>query len=241
MCSFCTNRRATSPALFGLELSSSYAPYRPRNHRIVVMKPQSNIPMLQANGEPVPVGALSRAVLWSSGRNWPNLVVEEHRIFGADLDNVKFVAHVVTVNIGRSVTHDVAKCQRSRQVFKTGMSSLFPSHHPFFTRRRREESGFMDALFVALDPAFVIQTAADLEVDPDRVELLEQRGVNDPALLHIVMALREGLQDKRANDAMYGEFDEYVGQEAFKVQTGECVLDFSLPPLFAPMWLAVEA
>jgi AraC family transcriptional regulator len=169
------------------------------------MKRQSNIPMLQANGEPLPAGALSRVVLWSSGRNWPNLVVEEHHISGADLDNVKYVPHVVSVNIGRSVTHQVDKHQRSRQVFRTGMSSLFPSHHSFFTRGRREESGFTHALFVALDPVFVSQTAADLEVHPDRVELLEQRGVSDRGLLHIVMALREGLQDRRANDAIYGE------------------------------------
>ena len=58
---------------------------------------------------------------------------------------------------------------------------------------------------MALDPVFVSQTAADLEVHPDRVELLEQRGVSDRGLLHIVMALREGLQDRRANDAIYGE------------------------------------
>jgi AraC family transcriptional regulator len=170
-----------------------------------MMKPQSNILMLQANGKTLPAGALSRVVLWSSGRNWPNLVVEEHHISGADLDNVKYVPHVVGVNIGRSVTHEVDKRQRLRQVFRTGMSSLFPSHHPFFTRRRKEENGFTDALFVALDPDFVSQTAADLEVHPDSVELLEQRGVSDPALLHIVMALREGLRDRRAGDAMYGE------------------------------------
>jgi AraC family transcriptional regulator len=170
-----------------------------------MVTPQSNIPILQANGGPLPAGALSRVVLWSSGRNWPNLVVEEHHIFGADLDNVKYVPHVIGVNIGRSVTHEVNKRRRSRQVFKTGMSSLFPSHHPFFTCRTKEQNCGLDVLFVALDPVFVSQTAADLKVHPDRVELLEQRGVNDLALLHIVMALREGLRDRRADHAMYGE------------------------------------
>ena len=55
------------------------------------------------------------------------------------------------------------------------------------------------------EPALVNEVAADLGVHPDSVELLGQHGVIDPALLHIAMALRDGLRVGRAGDAMYGE------------------------------------
>jgi AraC family transcriptional regulator len=56
-----------------------------------------------------------------------------------------------------------------------------------------------------MEPALVSEVAADLGVRPDSVELVGQHGVNDPTLLHIAMALRDGLRAGRADDAMYGE------------------------------------
>jgi hypothetical protein len=60
-------------------------------------------------------------------------------------------------------------------------------------------------LYVALDPVFVSQTAEALEVYPDRVELVEHQRPTDPALWHIALALRAGIQAGGADDRMYRE------------------------------------
>lgn len=182
------------------------------------MEPGSNIPILRAtNGEVLPANPLSKVVLSSARASWHNLVVEEHRVpsykldrssmspWNFGLDGVMYVQHVVVVNVGRPLTCHIKRDGRCRRVYHTGTISLFPSHHTFFSRMKKDEDGFANAVFVALDPVFVNQTAASLEVDPDRVELAEQRGSTDPTLRHISMALRDGLKAGCARDPMYGE------------------------------------
>jgi AraC family transcriptional regulator len=44
-----------------------------------------------------------------------------------------------------------------------------------------------------------------LELNADRIELIEQRRVTDPTLRHIALALRAGVQSGAAADRMYGE------------------------------------
>src|SRR4029077_17905765 len=58
---------------------------------------------------------------------------------------------------------------------------------------------------LALDPAFMSRVAEGLELDSDRIELIEQRRSTDPTVHHIAMALRAGVQSRAAFDRMYGE------------------------------------
>jgi AraC family transcriptional regulator len=51
----------------------------------------------------------------------------------------------------------------------------------------------------------VRRVAEGLELDSDRIELVEQRRNTDPTLRHIAMALRAGIQSGAALDRMYGE------------------------------------
>jgi AraC family transcriptional regulator len=83
--------------------------------------------------------------------------------------------------------------------------SFFPSHQPFSGRLKAERGGLANLLVLALNPVFVSGVAEELEVDADRIELAEQRGIIDPALRHIAMALRAGVQSGDALDQMYGE------------------------------------
>jgi AraC family transcriptional regulator len=63
---------------------------------------------------------------------------------------------------------------------------------------------FGSVLFLALDPAFMSRVAEGLELDADRIELVERRGT-DPTLHHVALALRAGVQSGDAFDRMYGE------------------------------------
>jgi AraC family transcriptional regulator len=121
-------------------------------------------------------------------------------------EDVKYMQHVITINIGRSVTAQYRKDGRLHDVTKPkGAISLFPSQRPFFRRVGSGEAGASDFLYLALDPVFVSRTATDLEFYPNRVELIEKLGETDAALQHIALALRSALQTGGSGEKMYGE------------------------------------
>jgi hypothetical protein len=87
-----------------------------------------------------------------------------------------------------------------------GTICFSPSHETLFRYcRAPEENGSAELVCVALDPLFVSQTAEALEIYPDRIELVEQQRPADPAIWHIALALRAGVQALPASDAIYGE------------------------------------
>jgi hypothetical protein len=90
-----------------------------------------------------------------------------------------------------------------RRFFKArGAISFFPSHQPFSGRLKVERGVFANVLFLALDPVFVSRIAEGLELDSDRIELVEQRRSTDPTLRHIALALQAGVQSGDAVDRM---------------------------------------
>lgn len=135
-------------------------------------------------------------------------MVEEHRFGSHELDDLMYIQHVVAVNVGTPIACEFKKYGRLQRVSKAkGSIYLSPSHQSFHVCRQptMEENGSADVVYVALDPVFVSQTAEALEVYPDRVELVEQQRSTDPALVHIALALRAGVQAWRAGDTMFGE------------------------------------
>ena len=187
----------------------------------------SQITLVRATDEvPLPPNPLEGIVLSSTSTSWQSLVVEEHHWSSGSCEvneDVKYMQHVITVNIGRSVTAQYRKDGRFRHVTKPkGAISLFPSQRPFFRRVGSGENGASDFLYLALDPVFISRAATDLEFYSDRIELIEQLGQVDPALQHIALALRAALQAGRSGERMYGEslalalavhlLREYAGQ-----------------------------
>jgi hypothetical protein len=165
-----------------------------------VMNTSSNMPILRATGEEVLPGDHPSRILLSSARTkWNTVLVEEHCVPSLEWDGGKFLQHVIAVNVGRPVTSEVKKGSRFRRIFhKTGSISVFPSHRPFFSRIKKDKNGPTGALLIALDPVFLSKTAAEMEVYLDRVELVEQRGINDPVLRNLALALRGGSQFARS-------------------------------------------
>jgi AraC family transcriptional regulator len=170
------------------------------------MKYPHSIPLWRTNEELLPPNALSRVVLSSVGTNWNDVVVEQHHFPSSEIPDVMFKRHVVVINIGHSVTVEFKKEGRFERFFKAkGAISFFPSHQPFSGWLKVEREVFADVLYLALDHVFVSRVAVGLELDSDRIELIEQRRSTDPTLLHIAMALRAGVQTGAALDRMYGE------------------------------------
>ena len=167
----------------------------------------SKIPLMRTTSEDVLAGnSFSKVVLSSAGTNWHNVVVEEHHFSTRELADLMFIQHVMAVNVGPLITCEFKRNGHFQHLsLPKGAISLSPSQRPFFRRSILDDNASADVLFLALDPVFVSQTAASLEVYPDRVELVEQQRETDPAIRHIALALLGGMQDWHAGDMLYGE------------------------------------
>jgi AraC family transcriptional regulator len=170
------------------------------------MKYPHYIPLWRTNGERLPGNALSRVVLSSLGTKWNDVVVEQHHVRSSEVADVMFKRHVISINIGHSTTGERKKEGRFQCDFRSrGAISFLPSDQPFSGWMKVERGVFANVLVLALDPAFMSRVAEGLELDSDRIELVEQRRATDPTLRHIALALRAGVQSGDALDRMYGE------------------------------------
>ena len=169
------------------------------------MKYPHSIPLWRRNGELLPGGTPSRVVLSSVGTKWNDIVLEQHHFPSRELADVMFKRHVIVINIGHSVT-EFEKDARFQGVQRArGAITFFPSHQSFSCRLKVERGILANVLYLALNPVFVSRVAEGLELDADRIQLIEQRGMTDPILRHIALALRAGVQSGDALDRMYGE------------------------------------
>jgi AraC family transcriptional regulator len=170
------------------------------------MKYPHNFPLWCTNGELLPGCFPSRLILSSVGTKWNEVVVEQHHFPSRELADVMVKQHVIAVTLGHPIICEFKKEGRFQRVYKPrGAISFCPSRQPFFSRLNVEGGIFANALFLTLDPVFVRGVAEGLELDSDRIELIEHRGRTDPSLHHIAMALRAGVQTGDALDRMYGE------------------------------------
>jgi len=163
-------------------------------------------PLRRPNEELVPGNAGSRVVLSSAGTRWSDILLEQHRVPSSEMADITYKRHVVVLNIGRSTTWELKTAGRFRSFFKQrGAISLLPSHRSFSGRLKVERGVSANVLFLALEHVFVNRTAAGLELDADRIELVEQLRSTDPTIHHIAMALRAGVRTGAACEPMYGE------------------------------------
>jgi AraC family transcriptional regulator len=154
----------------------------------------------------LPDNALSRVVLSSVGAKWNDIVVEQHQFPSGELVDVMYKRHVIVVIVGYPFTVELEKDGRFQRVQRArGAVSFFPSHRPFSGRLKAERGVFANLLFLALSPVFISRVAEEMELEADRIELAGRRGITDPTLRHIALALRAGVLSGDALDRMYGE------------------------------------
>jgi AraC family transcriptional regulator len=170
------------------------------------MKYPNGVPLWRTNEELFPGDIPSRVVLSSVGTKWNDIVLEQRHVPSSERADVMYKRHVIAINVGPSITWEFKKERRFQRVFKArGAISFFPSDQPFAGRLNVKTGVFADVLYLALNPVFISRVAEGLELDADRIELIEQRRSTDPTLHHIAMALRAGVQTGAALDRMYGE------------------------------------
>jgi AraC family transcriptional regulator len=170
------------------------------------MKYPRSIPLWHARGEIFPGDIPSQVVLSSEGTKWNDIVLEQRHVPSSERADLMDKRHVIAINVGHSTTWEFKKEGRLRRSSKArGSISFFPSDQPLSGRLKVERGVFADVLFLALNPVFISRVAVGLELDADRIELIEQQRSADPTLHNIAMALRAGVQTGSALDRMYGE------------------------------------
>jgi AraC family transcriptional regulator len=124
-----------------------------------------------------------------------------------ELSDVMFRRHVVVITMNEQpIACEYRKQGRFRRFLKIkGSISIFPSHCPFSLRldNGAQKSGI--SILLALDPIFLKQVATEVNLNPDRLELVEQRRQSDPALLHVARALQSGIGTGDFLDPLYRE------------------------------------
>ena len=144
----------------------------------------------------------SEAVLLSSGTDWEGLSLE-HLYFptALDISDVTAMSHDLTLQLGTPKTVELkANGKFSRQQMIPGNICITPAHH-FHAIRWQSE---MEILRMTLEPMFVMQALQE-SVNPDQLELIMQRGQNDPLIREILLALKVELEAGCPSGRLYGE------------------------------------
>jgi AraC family transcriptional regulator len=170
------------------------------------MNSQSHITYWDAHERPLPDEALNRTVLYSTGLNSTPVVLERNRFVDSEFSDVMFKQHLFIVHTSRAITCEYKQRGSLRQFYKTpGTVSFFPSGEHVFTRLHTGKGAASTDLLLALDPVFVSKSATKLELDLDRIELIQQRRNGDPVLHHIALAMQNGIRNGDMTDLLYCE------------------------------------
>jgi AraC family transcriptional regulator len=167
----------------------------PASHRILVAD--------VASGTLRPVARPEWLVLSSDHAPWTDsLVVEQYRkpSLGGSENSPR--AHHINIRLNPSSIMEwrIAGGHPQRQLIPPGHVHIAPAGVPKWGRWW----GPVENLVLALKPAFVQQVAYEV-THPDRLELTSQRGIGDPQLLHLGLALRAELTAGCPGGRLYGE------------------------------------
>ncbi len=132
---------------------------------------------------------------------WNGLVVERYQYPGGEY-RFSLPAHCIAVNLGLPLRMWQARDgQVNDSLFLTNDLSILPAGVENLCWHADTE----DALFIGLDSQFLTRTADAMNVDPNRVEIINHFGVHDPQLQHIASSLVQEIQAPGLGGTLYVE------------------------------------
>lgn len=141
-------------------------------------------------------------VVLSSGRSaWDGIVLEHLQFPPLDISNISAVSNHLTLQLGTPKTMELkVNGKFSRKQMVPGNVCITPIQHLHSVRWQCN----MEVLSMTLEPALIVQAAHE-SIDPNRVELILQRGQNDPLIREILLALKAELEAGCPSGRLYGE------------------------------------
>lgn len=141
-------------------------------------------------------------VLLSSGRNaWDGILLEHLRFPPLDISGMSAISNHLTLQLGTPKAIELkvnGKFNRKQMV--PGNFCITPIQQLHSVRWHCN----MEVLSLTLEPTLIMQAAHE-SIDPDRVELIMQRGQNDPLIREILLALKDELEAGCPSGRLYGE------------------------------------
>lgn len=142
------------------------------------------------------------SVLLSSGKTaWDGILLEHLQLPPLDISQVSAVGTHLTMQLGTPKTVELKVNGRfSRKQLLPGNVCITPIQHLHSIRWQCS----LEVLTMTLEPTFVAQAVQE-SINPDRVELLMQRGQKDPLIREILFALKAELEAGCPSGRLYGE------------------------------------
>lgn len=158
-------------------------------------------------GQVLHANALFRRIVYSPSQSVNELVLEQHCCPNIELSDAMFRRHALIITLSEQpIASEYKKQGRYRSFLKTrGSISIFPSHRPFSLRLDPGAQKFVTAILLALDPIFLNEVATEVNLNPDHLELVEQRRESDPAIFHVASALQNAIGTGDFLDPLYRE------------------------------------
>lgn len=141
-------------------------------------------------------------VVTASGGRWHGFEAAEIVHPVDDFSVPALPRHVLVFNLGTPMEATERRSSRSGRLSDSGVMIL-PADRP--RDWHIERSGEVRHLHLYLAPSLVRHVAAEAEIDPERVELLDVFGVRDPLLEQNGVALLAELQSSSPAGRIYGD------------------------------------
>ena len=154
-----------------------------------------------ASGDIVPISSHS-PMLSSAKSGWNGIQVEQHCLPASECPELELQHHSITIILGQPFEIDwrLAGGRRQSTQMRRGDVCVTPSGIP--TQACWHKS--VEFLLLSISPTLIKRTASE-SISTDIVEISPQRGVRDPQILHIGLALKAELETGCESGPLYGE------------------------------------
>jgi AraC family transcriptional regulator len=143
-----------------------------------------------------------QVVLSSEGRGWTGIAAAEILHPHDDFAVPTLPCHVLVFNLGTPIMATERRTGRAGSLTDGGVMIL-PAGRP--RDWHVDHGGEVRHLHLYLDPALVRDVAAEADLNPDRLDLLDAFGASDPHLAHAGMALLAELHGREPGGRIYAE------------------------------------
>jgi len=141
-------------------------------------------------------------VLSSFSSSWGSIQVEQHTLLAGECPELELQQHSITIQLGQPFEIDwrLAGEKPKRTQMSFGDVSITPSGIP--TQAHWYKS--IEFLLISMSPQLIERAIAE-SIDTSLVEMTPARGVRDPQILHIGLALKAELEAGCCSGSLYGE------------------------------------
>jgi len=155
-----------------------------------------------ASGNIVPI-TCKPPIFSSSGSHWDEIVVEQHCLPAFESPELCLQQHSISIMLGQTYQIDwrLAGGRLHSTQMRKGEIGITPKGVPTQARWHQD----VEFLLLSLSSRLLKRVADEMLIGSDRIEIIPQRGIPDPHIFHLGMALKAELEAGCLSGKLYGE------------------------------------